>query len=340
MRQVRIEEAIGLVLGHDLTRIVPGEFKGPAFKRGHIIRREDLPKLLSMGKEHVFVMELGPGQLHEDDAVTRMASALCGPHTMPGAPAEGRVSIQATSDGLFKVDREAVHAINACGELSVATLHSNVPVKQGELLAGARVFPLVIQAEKVEAVEQLGRSAPVLQVLPYRHRQAYLIITGNEVLHGRIADGFGRVVVEKLAHFPCRIIGHTIVGDDREAICSSILAAYRDGAGLILVTGGMSVDPDDRTPGAISATGAEVVIYGTPVLPGSMLMLAYLEDVPVVGLPGCVMYNPATVFDLILPRLFTGERLTRGDFAQMAVGGLCAGCSECRYPNCRFGKCC
>jgi hypothetical protein len=339
VKEVRVEEAVGMVLAHDLTKIVPGEFKGRLFKKGHIICEADVPELLNIGKEHIFILELPAGRVHEDEAAIRLAAALRGPGVTCGGPAEGKVSLYAERDGLFCLNREAIMALNSFEEVSVATIHGNVAVQRGEQLAGTRVVPLVVPEELVSSAESLARHyAPLLEVRPFNFRTCGLVTTGSEVFNRRIEDRFTPVVLEKLSRFPSRIVRQVIVNDEKERIKSAVLELAADGAQLIIVTGGMSVDPDDRTPAAIRATGAQVVTYGTPVLPGSMLMLAYLGEVPVLGLPGCVMFNKTTVFDLILPRLFAGERLTRQDFTEMAVGGLCGNCEPCRYPRCHFGK--
>jgi len=339
VKEVRVEEAVGMVLAHDLTKIVPGEFKGRVFKKGHVICEADVPELLNIGKEHIYILELPAGQVHEDEAATRLAAALRGPGVSCGEPAEGKVNLYAGWEGLFRLNREAIRALNNFEEVSVATIHGNVTVKAGDQLAGTRVVPLVVSEELVSAAEALAREfVPLLEVSPFRFRQVGLVTTGNEVFNRRIEDRFTPVVLEKLSGFPSRLIRQVLVNDEKERIKAAVLELAADGAQLVVVTGGMSVDPDDRTPAAIRATGAQVVTYGTPVLPGSMLMLAYLGEVPVLGLPGCVMFNKTTVFDLILPRLFAGERLTRQSFTEMAVGGLCGNCEPCHYPRCHFGK--
>lgn len=339
MREVSIEEAVGMVLAHDLTKIVPGKFKGSLFKKGHVIKKQDLAELLNIGKRHIYILELAEGQLHEDDAAARLAAALCGPGTGVSEPAEGKVNIHATADGVFHVKKEAIFNINSLGDLAVATVHSHMPVVKGEQVAATRIIPLIVDKQKIGQAEALaGRSSPVLEVTPYHKLAVGVVITGSEVYYKRIADRFTPVVLEKISRFPSVLAGHRVVSDDKGMIQSAILELAGLGAQMILVTGGMSVDPDDRTPAAIRATGAEIVTYGTPVLPGAMLMLAYLGAIPLLGLPGCAMYNRTTVFDLILPRLFTGERLQKQHFTEMAVGGLCANCEPCRYPHCRFGK--
>jgi hypothetical protein len=339
VKEVRVEEAVGMVLAHDLTKIVPGRFKGRLFKKGHVICEADVPELLNIGKEHIYILELPKGRVHEDEAATRLAAVMQGPGVTSDEPAEGKVSLYAGRDGLFCVNKEAIMALNNIEEVSVATLHGNVAVQYGDLLAGARVVPLVVPEELVSAAESLARDfAPLLEVRPYHFRQVGLVTTGSEVFSRRIEDRFTPVVLDKLSRFPSHIVRQVIVNDEKERIKSVALELAAAGAQLIIISGGMSVDPDDRTPAAIRDTGAQVVTYGTPVLPGSMLMLAYLGEIPVLGLPGCVMFNKTTVFDLILPRLFAGERLTRQSFTEMAVGGLCGNCEPCRYPRCHFGK--
>lgn len=339
MKEVCIEEAVGMVLAHDLTKVVSNKFKGRVFKKGHVICQSDLAELLNIGKKHVYTLDISGEQLHEEEAALRLAKAICGAGTIFKSPAEGKVNIYASSEGLLKVRKEALYEMNTCSDISVATLHTNLSVTKGELIAGARVIPLVVDLQKVITVENIAATvAPVLQVLPYRHCRVGLIITGSEIVSGRIIDSFAPIVIEKLIPFPHHLTKKIIVGDEQENICRAIMEIYEAGVEIIFVTGGMSVDPDDRTPAAIRSTGAEVVTYGTPVLPGSMLMLAYLENVPLLGLPGCVMYSKKTVLDLILPRIFSGEKIIRKDFVEMSVGGLCRNCDSCNFIRCSFGK--
>ena len=339
MREVPIEKAVGMALAHDLTKIVPGEFKGSRFKKGHIIKKQDLPELLNIGKRHIYILELAAGQLHEDDAAVRLAAALSGHGLTMSQPREGRVNLSSAADGVFRVKKDLLFRINSLDDFAVATIHSRMPVTKGTQVAGVRVVPLVVDEDKIKQAEAFANpSAPVMEIAEYQKLTVGVVTTGSEVYQQRIADQFTPVVLEKISHFPSVLLGHRLVNDDKEMIQAAILELAALGSQLIIVTGGMSVDPDDRTPAAIRSTGAEIVTYGTPVLPGSMLMLAYLGQVPVIGLPGCVMYNSTTVFDLILPRLFAGERLRKQHFAEMAVGGLCANCKPCRYPHCHFGK--
>jgi molybdenum cofactor synthesis domain-containing protein len=337
IRKVRVEEAAGMVLGHDMTKIVPGEYKGPAFKKGHIIRPEDIPHLKEIGKEHIYLIELAPGQVHENEAVTRIARAVAGPGIALAEPSEGRVNLRAAADGLLKVDRDKTAAVNSIEHAVLSTLHGNLPVKAGDLVAAVKVVPLVVDEAMVAAVERLAAGG-LVSVLPMRGLKVAAVITGNEVFHGRIQDRFAPVFAAKAAQYGAVLLGVTYRPDDPEQIKQAILAFRDQGADVIVASGGMSVDPDDVTPDAIRATGAAVVSYGTPVLPGAMFMLAYLGNVAIMGMPACGMYAKTTVFDLILPRVLAGERLRKEDIAALGYGGLCLSCRECTHPHCPFGK--
>jgi molybdenum cofactor synthesis domain-containing protein len=314
--------------------------KGPAFRKGHILREEDVPQLLSMGKEHLYVWDIqsDSGLLHEDEAAARIARAAAGTNIALSEPREGKVDLTATVEGLLKIDVEALFEINA-EEIVFASLHTHQRVARGKVLAGTRVIPLVIEEHKIERVERIcSQHQPVIEVLPFRSFNVGIITTGSEVYHGRIKDQFGPVVREKLDELGCRTIGQIFVSDDQRRIVDEIRSFLGKGAEMIIVTGGMSVDPDDVTPAAIRDSGARVITYGAPVLPGAMFMLAYLGSVPLLGLPGCVMYNKTSIFDVILPRLLAGEEITRRDIVGMAHGGLCVHCETCRYPDCGFVK--
>ena len=340
MKTIRTEDAAGHVLCHDLTRIVRGSFKGAQFKKGHIITADDIPMLLSMGKEHLYVYELGQGMLHENDAAERLCRIAQGANTLrKGEISEGKIELVAACDGLFCVDTARLDRINGIDGIILATRKGNTAVRRGDKLCGMRVVPLVIEAEKLNAADAAAGEAPLVSVLPYTVRSAGLIVTGSEVLSGRIADTFSPVVTEKLAAYGVTVTQRVETGDDPDCIGRTIAELWASGAPLILCTGGMSVDPDDNTPGAIKKSGANIITYGAPVLPGAMFLLGYYDDgVPILGLPGCVMYAKATVFDLVLPRILAGVRLSKHDFSRMGEGGLCLGCDPCRYPLCPFGK--
>ncbi len=339
MRKVKVEDAVGMVLCHDITKVVPGEFKGPAFKKGHIVKQEDVEELLKLGKDHIYIWECGNELLHENDAALRMAEAAIGEGVEYAQPSEGKVNITAAGPGLLKVNVEALNEINMIDEISFATQHTNRVVEQGDIVAGTRAIPLVVGKEKIEAMEKIcaGRG-PVVEVKEIRKLKVGLLTTGNEVYFGRIKDKFSPVVKKKMAQFGCEVVWHELAYDDADLIKEKIQGFIRQGAQIVITTGGMSVDPDDVTPSGVKGTGAELIAYGAPVLPGAMFLLAYLGDVPILGLPACVMYYKATVFDLVLPRVLAGERITRQEIARMGHGGLCMSCKECRYPVCPFGK--
>ena len=339
MKLIKTTDAVGHVLCHDLTQIIPGEFKGARFRKGHVVTEEDIPVLLSMGKENLYVWEMQPGIVHENDAAERLC-ALCISDGMDRSEVkEGKIELTAARAGLFTVDSKRLRAVNAIDELMIATRHGNTPVQPGDKLCGTRVIPLVIAEEKLVQAEQAVGNTPILRILPYKLRTCAIITTGSEVYHGRIEDKFTPVLVEKLTAYGITVTKHTTVDDATQRIEAAIREARAEEPDLILCTGGMSVDPDDNTPGAIKKSGANIVTYGAPVLPGAMLLLGYYDDgTPVLGLPGCVMYAKATVFDLVLPRSAAGVRLKKEDFIEMGEGGLCLGCKPCRYPVCPFGK--
>ena len=339
MKLIETKNAVGHVLCHDLTRIVPGEFKGAQFRKGHIVTEEDIPMLLSMGKEHLYVWELVEGILHEDDAARRLLT-LCKNENMSSTePKEGKIELIASCDGLFTVDTQRLCAVNSQDEVMIATRHGNTAVHKGDKLAGMRVIPLVIEEEKLKAAKEAAGDAPLLRLVPFIKRTAAIVTTGSEVAKGIIKDAFTPVVVKKLEAFGISVIHHAIVGDEPEKVVAEILKAKESGAEIIICTGGMSVDPDDSTPGAIRASGARVVRYGAPVLPGAMLLIGYYDDgTPVLGLPGCVMYAKATIFDLLLPRIAADVPITREEIASLGHGGLCLGCESCHFPICPFGR--
>ena len=339
MKLIDTRDAAGHVLCHDLTQIIPGTFKGPRFRKGHIVAPEDIPILLSMGKEHLYVWEKTPGMLHEDEAAERLRLLCQNEHMHPTPVKEGKIELIADCDGLFRVDVERLNAVNDVEELMIATRHTDTAVRKGDKLAGTRVIPLVIQEEILRTAEERAGKAPLLSLIPWKLRTCGLITTGSEVAKGLIQDAFTPVIVDKLAAYGITVTEHCLPGDDRAAITAAALDYHAKGVDLVLCTGGMSVDPDDRTPGAIKDTGAEIVSYGAPVLPGAMFLLGYFSDgVPILGLPGCVMYAKATIFDLLLPRIAAGVRISRSEIKSMGHGGLCLGCAECRYPVCPFGK--
>lgn len=323
MKEVDVRDAVGMWLAHDLTRIVPGEFKGRIFRKGHVIREEDIPTLLDIGKEHIYVLELAPGELHEEEAAIRLARAIKGNHMTATDPNEGKVVLKSAIHGLLKVDAEALFMINSIGKIAVVTKKNNSVVDPDETIATGKAIPLVIQEDPIVQAETIAKmSSPVIEVMPFRQVKVGIVTTGSEVASGRIADQFGPRVRSKLEPFGAVVMGQKIVGDQKTAIQAAIQDFIGQGAEMVLCTGGMSVDPDDRTPGAIHELATEVVSYGMPVLPGSMMMLAYVNEVSVFGLPGAVIYDEITAFDLLLPRVIAGDKICSREIAELGHGGL------------------
>lgn len=338
MKEVAVEQAVGTVLAHDLTQIIPGEYKGARFKKGYVLTEEDVPVLLSMGKKHLYVLEKDDTDVHENEAALRIASRAAGPGIRLTEPSEGKIELRAEVDGLLKIDREKLYRLVAQDEIMFATIHENRVVRAGEKLAGTRIIPLFVSEEVMQKAEAILGDEPIVEIRPLRELKVGVVTTGSEVYNGLIEDAFGPVLVRKFGELGSKVCKQLFADDDEEMIAGCIRQLVDDGMDIIGITGGMSVDPDDRTPSGIRLAGGEVVSYGAPVLPGAMFMLSYIGDVPVVGLPGCVMYSRTSVFDLIVPRLLAGERVTKEDINKLAHGGLCLNCETCTFPNCGYGK--
>ena len=350
MKLIRTTEAEGAVLCHDITQIIKGVTKDARFRKGHVVTKEDIPVLLSLGKDQLYVWEKAEGMLHEDEAAEILCAMCRGEHMDRSAPKEGKIELTAACSGLFKIKNEALKAVNSMGQMMIASRHGNVPVKAGDKLAGTRIIPLVIEEEKMEAAKktamEITGGSPIFELVPFRKKKAAIVTTGNEVYYGRIEDTFSPVIREKLAEYDTEVMGHEIWNDDDKKVTEAILRMIEKGADMVICTGGMSVDPDDKTPLAIKNTGARIVSYGAPVLPGAMFLLAYYTAgegdsarvVPIMGLPGCVMYSKRTIFDLVLPRIMADDEVTAEELASLGQGGLCLNCPVCTWPACGFGK--
>lgn len=341
MTTIPVRDAVGTVLCQDITRIEPGKSKGPVFRKGHVVRAEDIDILLSVGKEHLYVYEPQAGLVHENDAAERIVAAVAGKHLERTAPREGRIDLKAACDGLLRIDVPTLTAINSLGEITVATLHSLHFVNRGRAVAGMRVIPLLIEDAKLQAMERLV-TGPVIEILPLKSAKVGVVTTGSEVYSGRIQDAFGPVLKKKFAALGSTVMGQMFTNDEERMTAEAIRTFLAQGADMVVVTGGMSVDPDDRTPSAIRASGADILSYGAPVYPGAMFLLAYAQGaagrVPVLGLPGCVMYHKASIFDVVVPRLLAGLELGAEDIIALGHGGFCSQCPECHYPVCPFCK--
>ena len=339
MKQIRIEDSVGCILSHDVTKIVPGEFKGRLFKKGHVIREEDIPKLLDIGKEHIYVWEPKKGQLHENDAAIRIKDLVLGQGCYISEEIkEGKIDFFANTQGIVKINKDLLLKLNLLGEIIVSTIHNNTPVEKGEKIGATRVIPLIIDEKKILEAEKIIKEK-IISVEEIKPKKAVLITTGNEVYKGRIKDAFLPVMKEKLEYYGSEIVKQVILPDNKEMITENILKAIEeDKVDMIICTGGMSVDPDDVTPSAIKDCNGEIVTYGAPVLPGAMFLLAYYKNIPILGVPSCAMYSKRTIFDLVLPRILADEKLSFEDIAIFGNGGMCLNCEICSFPHCSFGK--
>lgn len=337
MKKIKVENAIGMELCHDITQM-NDTFKGVAFKRGHIIREEDVETMLNIGKRTVFVWEEKDGMLHEDDCARRMAAMapVAGAHYTE--PAEGKVLLFADQRGFFRVNTQLLQRLNTIGDLTICTLPDHYPVEAGARLASMRIVPLVTELAQIQEAERLCAQEKLLELMPYQHKNVGVVIVGSEVYSGRIQDKFAPIVQAKLSQYPSQIVGITICDDDLDSIVAAAKTHLKNGADCLFFTGGMSVDPDDVTPSAIRQLGADIISHGVPSQPGNMTLVAYLEEIPILGIPGAAIKLPTTIFDVLLPQLFAGERITKEELIRLADGGLCQMCPVCHWPNCTFGR--
>lgn len=338
MKKVAVEEAVGMVLGHDMTQIIPGKYKGARFKKGDIIKEGDIPLLKDMGKDHIYILELKEGMIHENEAAERIGHATAGEGLRLTKPSEGKVSYIAQYPGLLEIDLDRLYKINNIDDIILSTLHTDIVVQEGQVVAGTRINPLVTEVRNIKQVEDLAEDEEVLRILPFKQMKIGVIITGNEVYHGRIEDKFGPILESKLKKFGAELLEVIYLPDDATEITTTIMGLKAAGADAVITGGGMSVDPDDVTPTGIRKSGAEVIKYGAPVLPGSQFMMAYLDDMPIMGTPACAMFHETTIFDLIFPKIMVGKKVTREDIVRLGHGGFCMKCEKCRYPICPFGK--
>ena len=337
MKKIRVEDAVGMALCHDITAMRDG-FKGAAFKRGHVITQEDIPALLDLGKRTVFVWEENAGEIHEEDAALRMAAMAPVEGAHYTAPSEGKVLLMADKRGMFRVDTALLQQINSIGDITISTLPDHYPVEPGARLASMRIVPLVTKEEQILRAEQLCADKKLLDLRPYQEKKLGVIITGSEIYSGRIQDKFEPVVRAKMKQYPAQILGVTICDDDLDMITSEAKKFLDQGADLLIFTGGMSVDPDDLTPTAIRSLGADIVTHGVPSQPGNMTLVAYLGETAILGVPGAAISLPTTIFDVLLPQIFAGDRITKADLIRLGDGGLCQLCKSCHFPNCTFGR--
>ena len=337
MKKVRVEDAVGMTLCHDITAMYDG-FKGALFQRGHVIEEADIPRMLDIGKRTVFIWEPEAGEVHEEDAAKRMAAAIGAPNSHYEGPSEGKMILKADCAGMFRVNTALQRRLNSIGDITITTLPDHYGVVPGSRLASMRIVPLVTQEAQIAALETLCREEKLLDLLPYQKKKAGILITGSEIYSGRIQDKFEAVARKKLAAYPCEIVGVEVCDDDLDMLTGKARFLLDAGADLLIFSGGMSVDPDDLTPAAVRALGAEVVRHGVPSQPGNMTLVAYLGDAAILGVPGAAISMPTTIFDVLLPQVFAGARFTCEELTNLGEGGLCQLCKPCHFPNCTFGR--
>jgi len=339
MKKIKIEDAIGMILGHDVTQIIPGKYKGARFKRGHRIKKEDIPEFLKIGKEHVYVMDLKPGTLHEDDAAIRLGKAFSGRNITITGPSEGKVTFYSQINGVLKINLSLLHRINLSKNIILSTLHRYTPCSSGMAVGATRIISLTAPEVEIEKVENwCEKYGPVIEVLPYRRLNVGVIITGNEIVYGRIKNGFDDYIGKKISNYGSKVVKKIVVPDDIYKISQALLKFKDSTIDLALVTGGLSVDPDDVTRTGIKKAGVKIIFYGTPVLPGAMFLYGIFEGKPILGLPACVFHHKTTLFDIIFPRILAGEMPTRKEIGLLGHGGFCQNCNPCHFPVCPFGK--
>ena len=339
MKKIRIEDAVGMVLGHDVTQIIPGQFKGPRFKRGHLIRKEDIPEFLKIGKEHVYVMELKAGVIHEDEAALRLSRAFSGENIDIAGPSEGKVTLHSKVNGILKINLPLLNRINLSGNVILSAIHRYTPCSQEMAVGATRIISLTAPERQIEKMENWREKyGPVIEILPYRTLNVGVVVTGNEFFHGRTEDRFDDRVGKKIVGFGSRVVKKLVVPDDIHQISKALSELKDEPVDLILVTGGLSVDPDDVTRAGIRRAGTKIKFYGTPVLPGAMFLYGMLGEKPVLGLPACVFNHNETLFDLVFPRILAGETIKRREISLLGHGGFCRNCEPCHFPVCPFGK--
>lgn len=336
-KKIDVNESIGKVLSHDITGIFPGKFKGPVFKKGHIIKKEDIQKLLKLGKEKIWILELSDNEYHEDEAAENL-KALAGKNVVTRGPSEGKVTFIAKTDGVLIVEKEIVLKINKIKDILFTTRHTWIPVRKGEELAGIRIVPLATSKRRIHKVLEMIKQKKPVNVIPFKKKKIGLIITGNEVAKGRIKDKFKPIIKKKIEEYGSSIIRTKILPDSKELIRNEISLMKKD-CNFIILTGGMSVDPDDVTPAAIRESGARIISYGAPILPGNMILVAYLKNIPIIGVPACAIYHKITAFDLFLPLILADIKIIKNQIIEYAYGGYCTHCRVCIFPYCGFGKC-
>ncbi len=341
-KTVPVEQAVGQRALHDMTMIIPGESKGPAFRRGQTITAGDVCRLQQMGRQNLYVEEenrFGPEWVHEDEAALAFGRAAAGEGVAyTEAPTEGKVNFTAKLDGLLVVDEKRLEMFNLVPGVMCATRQGFSMVNSGTSLAGSRAIPLFLPRSDFNKAMAVLNEGPLLSVLPLRQARVGILVTGTEVFQGLIKDRFIPIISDKVEKIGSKVVKSLIVPDDRAAISNGVKELLDAGADLLVTTAGLSVDPDDVTRQALMDAGTEDMIYGAPILPGAMTLIAKIGRAQVIGVPACALYFKTTSLDLFLPRMLAGIEITRHDLARMGNGAFCLECKTCTFPKCPFGK--
>jgi len=342
LQAVSVRDAIGRSLLHDMTRIIPNSKKGPAFKNRHVVETDDIDLLLSMGKKLVYVegdISSDDGWVHEDEAALTLGRVMAGNGvTFTEVPSEGKVTFRAERDGLLVVDEERLINFNCVPDVMCASRQSYSVLSCNDRIGGTRAIPLYLSRGKLDRALAVLNGKPLFTVLPLRQPRVGILVTGTEVYEGLVEDGFVPLIRKKLERLGASTFRSRIVPDDRNAISGAIRELIKEDIDLLVTTGGLSVDPDDVTRAGLEDAGATDMIYGAPILPGAMTLLARIGDVQVIGVPAGALYFKTTSFDLLVPRLLAGLTISRYDLARMSSGAFCLECPTCLYPLCPFGR--
>lgn len=342
LHSIPVAEAVGKHALHDMTRIIAGESKEPAFSAGQQIQAGDLCRLQQMGRTSVYVQEEAKTTrdlVHENEAALTFADKMAGSGVICKTPVkEGKIDFQAGIDGLFCLDTGRLERFNLVPDVMCASRQKHVFVERGKNLAGCRAIPLYLSRQNLNTALQVLGDTPLFEVRPLRPTAIGVLVTGTEVFQGLIEDKFIPVITAKAEMFGSEIVGSDIIPDDRRAIAHSVKRLLESGAELIVTTAGLSVDPDDVTRLGLLDAGLTDMLYGAPILPGAMTLLGRIGTARVIGVPACALFYKTTSLDLFLPSLLADVAITRQDLARMAEGGLCLNCKVCTFPKCPFGK--
>jgi len=325
IRTVRVEDAIGLKLLHDYTCIQHG-FKGAIKRRGEIVTFSDVDILKNCGHYYVYVYDetwSRPGFLHEVEAVEKFAHIVAGENIRIELGEEGKALLIAEKSGLLLVNGTVLKEINSTGVFVLVTRKTGSYIRRGDLIGIVDLIPLDVSVEFFEVFERkLVEYRPIIRVIEHKHPKIGVVVTGTEIVEGMRRDLAGPIVLKKISEYECIPGRIEYARDDLEEISGKILALLLE-HDAVIVTGGMSVDPTDKTPSAIASIADEVVIYGIPIKPTTMSMVAYKGGKAIVGVSsGIIHYPEENILDVVLPWIASGVKIPREFLISLGEGGL------------------